>query len=225
MLDKIPDRTKTILITFLPMAAIIMLMYFVGDFGFSKISDIRRSIAKSQRDQTVLNQKLGLIRTVTGTVEDSANAAVQALPDSNPSITAFAQIKELAGRSNVLVTDIKSGAEVADSSGLSRVDISFTLTGGRGDVILTIVKIPQLAPILLLDKVKLSEAGGQAQAGVTVKAFWSPFPTQLPALTDPISALTEAENKTLTDVQGLIPPAFASVSPQEGAGKDDPFTQ
>lgn len=218
------DGTKMQLMAFGPLVAVIFLTYIVWTFGYSKVSDIRRNIKKAQNDQTNLNQKLGTLRNVPDNVILGAQNATIAFPESNPSVVLLSQIRSLSQANSVTIGNIKSGSEVSDSSGLQRVDVTFDITGGRGEVIQTILDIQNLAPITVLDKVKLNETGGVARSTVSVKSFWAVLPTQLPALTEKVADLTTSETNLLEFLNGLRMPDFSTITAGEGAGKSDPFS-
>lgn len=225
MLESIPENVKSILTAFLPLLFIVILTYFVGSFGFSKISEARNNVAKAQRDQTVLQQKLSILGNVTGDLGNQAASVAVALPDTNPSVLVISQIRTLGSKNSVDISNLKSGGEVEDPSGLLRVDISFDATGGRIPVLNMIQALSGVAPISLVDKIKLTETNQVARASVTVKSFWAPLPTQLPALTEQINDLTDVEKKTLSDVATLSQPVFSVVPAAKTGGKANPFTQ
>lgn len=225
MFKNLPDNTRIALSAFLPMTAIIFLSYFAGSFGISRIKTINTNIAKAERDQVVLNQKLSILRGVSDQLTQSSTTAVITLPETNPAATVVSQIKTLGATNGVIISNIKSGGEVSDPSGLSRVDITFDITGNRTAVVQTILGVPTLAPITLVDKAKLNETNQSLRATVSVKAFWAALPTQLPALTEQITDLTDKERETLANLELLIKPAFGEVVASDNAGKTDPFTQ
>lgn len=218
------ESSKMQLMAFGPLVAVILLTYFVWSFGYSKVSEIRRNIKKAQSDQTILNQKLGTLTNVPENVILGAQNATIAFPESNPSVVLLSQIRSLSQANSVRIGNIKSGSEVADSSGLQRVDVSFDITGGRGEVIQTILDIQNLAPITVLDKVKINETGGLARSTVSVKSFWAPLPTKLPALTEKVTDLNANEVNLLELINGLRMPDFSTITASDGAGKSDPFT-
>lgn len=223
MFNKIPENIKTIGRSTLPLAVIIILFIAVGKFGFSRISELRGRIAQAQRDQTVLTQKLNILKSISETVTSGSPMALTALPSTNPSLITTSQLKSLASIQEVVISGIKGSGEVKDNSGLSRVNISFEATGGRAQIIAFLKSIGTIAPITLVDKVKITEAGGAVRADVSVKSFWAALPTKLPTLTEPITDLTANETETLTAVTGLTQPSLIEIPVSEG-GKADPFS-
>lgn len=206
-----------------PLVGVIMLTYFVWSFGYGKISGLRTNIKKAQTDQTALNQKLSTLQRVPENIVLGAQNATIAFPEANPSVVLLSQLRSLGTENGVTIGNIKSGAEVADSSGLQRVDITFDITGGRGQVIQTILDIQTLAPITVVDKIKLNETGGTARSTISVKSYWSALPTKLPALTEKVAELTSAESTLLEMINNLEMPDFSTITATDTAGKEDPF--
>ncbi len=225
MFKKLPENTKMMINSFGPLTAVVILFFLAGNFGFSKISDVRANVKKIQADRNVLTQKLNLIRGVSQTAAAASSVASVALPASNPALTVSAQLKLLASQNGVLLSGFKAGGEAADASGLSRADLTFDVTGSRPGVIAFIKGIKTFAPITLVDKIKINEAGGSSKATFSVKSFWSAFPKTLPAITEPIADLTADERKTLQDISTLTQPLFSEETVVPGGGKTDPFAK
>ena len=224
MFKNLSTGTKQITVAVFPLLAVIILFIIVGKFGLSKISEVRAGLAKAQKDRTILTQKTDILRTVSASVGESANAALGVLPESNPSLAVVSQIKLLALENSVLVSGIKSGPEIADKTGLLRTDISFDIIAPRDQMIAFIKATGNIAPVIVVDKIKLSENGGVERAAISVKSFWSPLPTKLPLLTTEITNLTEAEKQLITDMGSLRKPVFVIVPPSTGTGRTDPFS-
>jgi Tfp pilus assembly protein PilO len=223
MFKNIPENIKLMLRSTLPLFVVIILFVMVAKFGFGKISGLRQEIARSQKDSVILSQKLDLLRTVAETVSTGSQVAIVTLPATNPSLTVSSQLKNLAFQNSVVITNLKSGSEVQDPSGLSRVNVSFDVIGGRTQIIGFIKSIEKIAPITMVDKIKLTESSAETRANVSVKSFWAPLPTKLPALTDQISDLTPDELNTLNEISKFIQPTFTEVPASETEGKADPF--
>jgi hypothetical protein len=221
---KIQENVITAIKAIVPFFIVVILFATVGQFGFGKIVVIRDQIATAQSDQKVLTQKLDILKNVQNAGAESSTLVVSALPDANPALSVFSQIKILAGSVGVTLSGIKAGAPAVDTTGFSTVDIFFNAIGPRNQVESFINAISSFAPISIVDKIKISEsAPGAALANVSVKSFWAPFPTKVPEITSAITDLTVAEKQTLQDLGKLTQPVFATVQ-AGGGGKADPFS-
>lgn len=224
MFKNLSGSTKQVISAVLPLVIVLFLSFVVGQFGLGKISGIRLQIARVQKEVAILNDKLNLLRSVSGEAQKEASVVTVALPESNPSLVVLTQLKVLAAKNSISLSGIKSGGEVSDSSGLQRVDISFDAEGSQNQMLSFMKDVKVIAPLTLIDRVKMNASGGVARAGISVKSFWSPLPKELPPLTTQITGLTSDERKLLTDVSGLALPPFSEVPVSENAGKSDPFS-
>ena len=224
-MEKIPENIKLILKSTLPLIIVVILFIFVGPFGISKIVDLQDQIDAASKDKTILSQKLTLLQTVATTVSQESTKALSAMPDANTSLVAISQIKTVSSQDGVLVSGIKAASPVDDPSGTSHVGISFQLAGDKNQILTFLKDIANIAPLTLVDKIKITSAGTSEIANVTINSYWSSLPKTLPTLTTPINDLTAGEKKTLTTVDNLTQPSFSVITPTDGVGKTDPFSQ
>jgi hypothetical protein len=225
LLKGIPENVKQILSAAIPFAVVVILFLVVGNFGISKVTDLRAQITEATSQKATLTQKLSILQSLSLVAAQSGNLATSALPDSNPSLLVSSQLKLLAGNAGMVISSIKSGAAGVDASGLSRVDISFTVTGARVQIISFLKNIGNIAPVTLIDKISLAETGGVTKADVSVKSFWAPLPKTIPSVDQAITDLTADEKKLLTQIGELTQPTFIQVASSSGNVNPNPFGQ
>lgn len=217
---------KQVLSSTLPLIVVIILSIVVGNYGIGRVLRLQAQISQLNNDKATLSQKLTTLQGISATVGAGSQVAASALPGKNPALTTLSQIKSLATQNVVTLTNLKSGSESKSTAGFSEVGISFDVTGPRSGIIAFLDSIPKNAPITIVDKIKLNEAGGEARATVSVRSFWVAFPTTLPPVAENIPDLTQAEKDTLNKISALIQPQFIDVPAQEGeSGRTNPFTQ
>jgi len=224
MFKNLPENTKIILSSTLPLLTVFFLFLIVGQFGFARIRTVREQIANGQKDRAVLTQKLDLLQTVSEIAAGQATIASTAVPGGNSSLAAISQLKTLSATHGVIISNIKAGGEIKDGSGLSRSDISFEAEGARINMITFLKGISGISPLAVTDRIKLSEVGGTVRANVAVKSFWSEFPTKLPATTEAITDLTGDEKRLLTEIAALIQPVFVEIPASVTSARADPFS-
>lgn len=215
---------KIIIASSAPFAIVLILFLVVGNFGIAKVREIGGQVNQATHNKNVLTQKLDVLQTVNQTLGDAPNLATTALPSSNSVLLSISQLKNLAFANALVLSNIKAGGESKDPTGLSRVDVSFDVSGTRPQIITFLKTIPGIAPITLIDAVKLNESGGVAQGTITVKTFWSPLPATLPSVTSAVSDLSADEKKILLSVSSLTQPAFLVLPPPSTGGKTNPFS-
>jgi len=225
ILESIPQNIKLIISSVLPLSIVLILFIIAVPFGISKISDIQTQIDTATRNKTILSQKLSLLQSLSATASQDSSTALSALPDSNTSLVAVSQIKNISSQNGISVSGIKAGSEIDDPSGASHVAVTFQATGSRAQIISFLKSIANMAPITLVDKIKINGIGGAEVADITIQSYWSAFPKNLPSLTTPITDLTPAEENVLSSISSLSQPTFLVVPPSEGNGKTDPFSK
>lgn len=222
---KIPKNISIIITATIPLLVVIILFVIVGNFGFKKITDVRQQTKTAESDKKILTQKLDILKSVQEDGERLANLVTIALPDTSPSLSAISQLKILASKDGLLITDLKSGSSASDSKSLSSVNISFKLEGPRSMVEAFINETKTFAPITLVDKMKITESTpGISQAEITLKTFFAPFPTKIPAVNQAMADFTAAEQEMLEELGNLTQPVFAQVSTTSDI-KPNPFAQ
>lgn len=221
---KIPKSVEIFGLAVLPTLGVILISFFAVPFGISQVTGIRGKISQEGVNQNVLSQKLDTLTTVGEAASAQSSIVTIAVPDSNPALITLSQMRTLAVANGLAISGVKGGAETKDKSGLSRVDISFDVNGPRPQIFAFLAAVNNISPITVVSKIKMNESGGNALANVTVRSFWSSFPTKLPAVTEPESGLTADEKSTVTKVSALKQPIFSEVPASDVLGRSDPFS-
>lgn len=208
-----------------PLLMIVLLFAFTAKFTLSKVSTQSTQIEKLTKEKVTLSAKVKLLSEISDTVSEGASAASIALPDTNYALAAISQLRFKALENGLTLGSLKAGNEVKDTSGLMRSDITFQVNGPKLQIVSFINSIPTIAPILITEKVKMTEVNEVTRADITVKSFWAELPKALPSLTQQLSDLTEKELVILDEVSALTPPSFAVNSPSVTGDRVDPFNQ
>ena len=224
-MPKIPENIRLIISSVLPLIIVVILFILAGPFGFSKIVDLQNQIDLSKKDKAILSQKLALLQSVSATISQDTNTSLSALPDANPSLAVLSQVKSISAKDGVSLSGIKTSSPINDASGTLHVGITFQIAGGKSQILTFLKDIANIAPLSLIDKIKINQNGDSQLADVTLQSYWAPLPKILPTLTTPISDLTAEERDVITSISSLTQPTFLVVPPAEGSGKVDPFAQ
>lgn len=218
-------NSKEILNSTAPFFIVLVLIIITAKFGLGKVFDQNLEVKKLTLEKTTLNQKIKILSSLTDSTEFRTTSAAIALPELNPSLTVVSQLKSLALQNGIILLGIKAGAETKDTSGLLRVDISFEIDGAKPLIINFIKEVSNIAPITLLDKVKIADSGELTRADISVKSFWSPFPKTISGVTESVNDLTEQEVQVLTEIENLTMPEFVVNSTTIENARENPFTQ
>lgn len=223
-MKKIPENISLIIKAIVPLVLIVILFFFLANIGFTKISQVQEEISQTKKDQSVLIDKLTLLRTVSNTGAQDSDTTLNSLPDSSPALLVVSQLRNLAASSGLILSSIKSGADQS-SEDLKTITVGFKISGPKPIVESFLSNIKTIAPITILNKVKISELNGVYSGEVVVNSFWSPLPTQLPATIDGFADLTEEDKQMLLLANSLVQPTFLNLPPAGVSGRADPFVK
>jgi len=195
---------------------------FATRIGFNQITDQRNKIDSLDKDITVLEKKLDSLTQVEQTLSNDVKFFSLALPDSNPVFSIIYQIKTHSASSELLVENIKGGAESKGKT-YYKTDINFDLDGDLTQILSFLNLTQEFSPIVTLEKFKLTQGIGSYRASITLRGYWAPFPQKIPAVTQPISDFTEEEINMIVKISKLLIPPFAEVEPQINSERTNPF--
>lgn len=216
--------SKNLLSSILPLLISIVLFFVVLKFGVGRVMELRGEIAQANINKNILTQKLNTLQSFGTNLSATTEASSLALPDKNPALIVLSQLKILAVQNLVSIAGIKTGSSITPNMDISSANISFDAVGPPAAIFSFLNGVHKIAPITIISGVRMSQTGQIATASITVSSFWSPLPTQIPAVDEPINTLTPDEQSILGSVSTLISPQFAGLQPAQG-GRANPFTQ
>lgn len=226
LLKGLPESVQQTISAGLPLAIVIILFVLVGEFGLPKVVEIRAEISSAENSQNTMTQKLKLLQTFSSTASLVTSAANAAVPPTDPSLEVIPQVRTVAAGSGIQLSSIKTSSGQANDSGLNQSVVSFTAEGTRQQIFSFIDGLTKVAPIIIVDKINISEAAGSDKADITADSYWADLPKTIPSIDAPISDLTPAEKGTLSSISNLTQPVFTVLTPSGNTGANpNPFGQ
>ena len=226
LLKSLPESVRQTISAGLPLAIVIILFVLVGEFGVPKVVEIRTEISSAEHSQNIMTQKLKLLQTFSSTASLVTSAADTAVPSTDPTLEVISQIRTVATANGVQLSSIKTSGGQASNAGLNQSVVSFTVQGTRQQIFSFIDGLTNVAPIIVIDKINISEATGSDNADITVDSYSADLPKTIPSIDAPISGLTQTENDTLNKINVLTQPGIVTtLSPQTEGFNPNPFGQ
>ena len=226
LLKDLPESVRETIIAGAPLAVVIILFILVINFGLPKIIDVRSQISSAQTLNTTLTQKLSILLSFAqNPAINNVNAAVTALPKTNPSVVVISQLKNTTSCCGVIVSNIKSSASATGGTALQIINTNFQVVGTRDSVINYLKNVELIAPISVISSVKINENGGLTSANVSLLSYWAPYPATIPSVTQPITDLTSSEKLILSQISSLTQPTVVQGLPAESGVNPAPFGQ
>jgi hypothetical protein len=219
----IPQKMRVALLPLALLLAMVVLATIVFKVGTAKVGTQKTELQKATKNETILTQKQQVLQTLESNILSYADTAIIAMPDKNPSLIALSQLKVLAERNALSLSDIEIGGKIKDKSGTSKTTISFEVEGTLPQVLNYLISIKNFAPLSIIDRVDIAQAGGVIRASVDLAVFWVPLPTKLPAISEPVRELSANEANLITKLSSLEQPLFTQMLPAAPSARIDPF--
>jgi len=202
---------------------VIVIFVLAGNLVAGKISSLIAENETANNSKLTLQNKLASLQSTQGLVSGFAQSLTAALPSTNTSLAIASQLRAVASENSLNLENFSVGAEIKDAT-LSHVDVTFDAEGESASILNFIEQTKGVAPLNKIKRLKLTAGvGGVSRANVVVSSYWSPFPTKIPAVLDPLAEITPEEQTTLQELANLRQPQFLELSPESG-GRPDPFS-
>lgn len=224
-LSGIPEYIKEIVKAVIPLVVVVVLFLIIGKFGISKVSQIRGEIKDAGQKENILTSKLVVLKSFSEVDTNNLGLVTTALPGTNPVIILISQLKSIAAKYSVSLSEIKTAGSNSDSSSLPFILTNFQVMGTRSGIMLFLADIENIAPITQINRVRMSENLGTTSAEVATKTYWAPYPKTIPQVTEIVTDLSASEKKTIQSVSELIQPEFLNTDNLQGSLNENPFGQ
>ena len=213
----------------LPLFAVLVFIFlfiFVIKFGIAQITGQYKGVKETSRIERILKDKASFLRQIRGTQLEDTGVSLTAHPHNNPSVWMISHLRQLEGNFSLTSKDIRISFNQEGSEELKKAQIDTEIEGGDIYAILDfLLSFPTLAPISRLNEVSLKQEAAKniVSSEVKITIYWSALPTKIPPITEPVTALSDKELKTLELVSILRPPQFTSLSPEFPVDRPNPF--
>lgn len=193
--------------------------------AFYEIGSLTEERAKAAKDENILKSKLDTLSGNVASVAIDANYAVSFFPGENPALLVLYQLRASVANYGLILSNLKVNPEAKDASGFLKTSISFDILGPLQQVLDFVNSTKSISPNVWIEKTELNFAGEGdiLQASIYLKSYWSPFPTKIPALVEPITALDASEKEILSKISGFSLPPFVSLTPGAPRENVNPF--
>jgi Tfp pilus assembly protein PilO len=220
----LPDL-KVVLPPLLMALALAVAFIFTVKFAVERISLQLGQISQVKSWETVLNNKLGLLKDLSGKVSSGVEVSAVALPEKNSTLALVATIKDVAKKEPIVIKEIKILPEAFDSSsGVTSVGLSVAVDGNLPQIIDFLEVMVNSAPISTVSNVTFEDSGaGVISASIQFRTYFAPYPKEIPDVAAAVNEFTPTENQTLTRINGFSLPTFTTAAGQAPGSRLTPF--
>lgn len=222
MIKSVNPNIKRLVVPVLSFLVLAFLFILSFKIGIAKIQEQATETDKLNKSIGILKVKEGILSKMESTIATKGQFFVMTLPEANPVLAVFSQIKNSSASQGLIMQNLKAGSEVKDKN-ISKVDVSFSLAGSLVQSLAFLNNIKNFAPLMTISKVQISQMNDVAQSNVVVTAYWAAFPEKIPAVGDPVTDLTEDETAAIEKIAKLTMPQFSVLPPETVTGRTNPF--
>lgn len=214
---------KILVVPAFSLLVLVLLIIIVFRVGISKIGGLRKMVNEARKNENILKQKEATLTSIGEDFPLQSSLAMFSLPNKNPSLLALSQIKNLALTEAVVLSNIRVKEEAAEKSTINNVNLGFDVEGEVASVLAFVNSIKKIAPILKIDKLKISVAGSNLTASLLLKSYWSYLPSKLSSIHEPILEMDQSERDIISRLEGLQAPSFSEIVPSKPNENPNPF--
>lgn len=192
--------------------AIVTTAILVVFFGFKFITDVQLRITENKAVEASLAQKVLALETVNRVLPEGINFLDTVLPSRGAVLYGLSQVKRQAVNHNIIISNLKTGSALADSTGVVKYSIIFETESQEEDLYNFLHSFKKTLPIMNIDKVGFNNVSGLIRGSVTLYVYSADMPTTIPSLSGAVQELTAQEINLLNELATYSLPQFSEPS-------------
>lgn len=219
----LPPDLKLALPYFLAFLGMIIVGFFAYKISVSEIISQNQKVKSAQSELNVLESKEATLQSIQENILTSADSSLAAVPEANSALVALTQIKDLAAREGLAISNLLISSGSTGESEIKTAQISFDLDGSLISIINFGLALKEMAPLMTLEKIITQGGQSGSTADVVITTYWSELPKNIGSLMEPLGDLNEEEQTLLQKFMTLQKPSFTVLQPEAPSVRADPF--
>lgn len=228
-------KNKSTLTSIALLMVALLFLVFEGQFLVGRVRLVYDKYQLQKEENAKLSERVGFLQQIDGeSVTAISQDSTVALPPTNPAILVASHVRTFATDLNLIIDRLTMSPTSVEGVLLSQLDVEIELVGSRSSVFEYVKSFESVAPIVQLVSVNIDSStqqtgGDLVVAHASIRAYWLPFPPQLPIIPEGGVSLTPAETQLLSQLSQLKKPSFLGgssvtvpIEPKEG--RIDPFS-
>lgn len=195
----------------LMLVSLFIAIIFEVQFFLDKIQTLSQTEGDINARISQLDKRNNALSSLSPTVIAASQKIATVLPAENSVLLVTSQVRTtaIANKVNIKTLTTSSINDLTEpNTGSTQVGI--IVEGTSTAVIDFLTSLTTQSPLIELDGVNFVTNPTTTIAQVTLNSYWAPFPTQLPAITESISALTSEETTLLNLLSSYSSPVVNS---------------
>jgi hypothetical protein len=184
---------------------------FEANFFYNKVQTLSQTEADLTARVALLDQRNTALSSLDPSVVAASKLISNVLPGQNSVLLVTSQVRNTAVANKVTLKSLTTSSitdQLDSNAGSSQVGI--IVEGESSAVLDFLTNLTTLSPLIELGSVNFVTNPTSTIAQVTLVSYWSPFPTQLPPITESVTSLTSEETALLQKLSSFSSPVINS---------------
>jgi Tfp pilus assembly protein PilO len=199
------ESLKQLLIPIIVLVGIFILTLVSLKIVFDRVGGLRNEISESEKTQKSLQEKISSLEQIGTNADEEAQTLLAALPSTDSALNAVGQIQLQSFQLGVVIENLHSQASATSpGSGVNATQIDFDASGSYEAMLNLIKNLNSSLPITRFESILLKNDSPGTNSSyhltTTLYSYWSPLPSTIPAIDQPVVNLTDEEMSVLTDI-------------------------
>lgn len=223
-MKEIVTRYKNLLFPILVVVGLVIMSFAVGSFLIGRVGSVRAEIKAVDTENEVLASRLETLRSLDPNLAATVNFVSIAVPERNPSVLVTRQLRTLATKWTISLSNLSITTQMADASSESETaplnmhEIGFEASGTYQNLFDFVANLSEIVPLVNLSSLSLrTPVGENFSAQIRLFAQSAPFPRELPALDEALVGLTESEQEALDAIESYAAPVIDTAPQATGS--------
>lgn len=228
-MEKLTAQYKGLFVPAVSMVVFLVLIAVAGNFLLGQISSIREQSGLLNSKIETLEARVAALQNTSDTLKDSASVAAVAVPEQNPSVLVTRQLRKLASDKGVALSDFSVvSTNTQDANAMYTYEVKFQVSAADYAAVAAFLgEMDNLLPLVNLGSLAVdSRAATGTEAQVRLVAYSAAYPVSFPSLDEPLSGLSEEEQKLLNALGGFNAPEVGAKVPAttQATPRPNPFS-
>ncbi|GEM_PF-1670794 len=183
---------------------------FEAQYFLGRVTTLTAEEAALTEKVTILRNRKNALSALEPEVLAQSNKVTEVLPTQNSSLIVSSQVRSAASENNVTLRNYSSGVFTDPTNpDLGSLQVGMVAEGESASILKFLETLTGVSPYIAIETINMSQSSLTTIAQLSLRSFWSPLPTQLPALTEPLQELSQEERQLLQSLEIYKSPVFS----------------
>lgn len=186
---------------------LVVVILIEGQFFFGKSNSLSSTASELSTRIELLQSRNAALSSISPEVIAASKQIATVLPAENSVLLISSQLRNTAILNKVTLKNLSTNSIPDLNDPLAgSTQVGVIVEGDTPSVLQFLANLTTLAPLVEINTVNFITNPTTTIAQLSLASFWSPFPSQLPSITEPVVALTPEETELMQRVSAFTTP-------------------